>query len=279
MHLCRILSADGVRPAVRCENGQLRDLSAHLNDITTDQLAPDTMALLAQIDHSALPAVDGQHLPFLRDFGRIFCIGLNYFDHAAEMGMAPPAHPILFMKACAVTGPTDPIVIPKGSQKTDWECELGVVIGSRAQHVTEEAALDHVAGYCVANDVSERAFQMELGGQWVKGKSADSFAPVGPYLVTKDVVADPQKLAVKLSVNDQAMQDGNTRTMIFSVREIIAHVSQFITLLPGDLIMTGTPPGVGVGQKPPQFLKAGDVVTAEIEGLGQMRQEVVAFEG
>ena len=279
MKLARIRTGQGIVPAAVDANGTLRDLSSVVGEIDAATLAPERLTALRQVDLSDLPTVEGEYAPFLSNFGRVFCIGLNYYDHAAEMGMDPPDNPILFMKACAVTGATDPIVIPKDATKTDWEVELGVVIGSRAIHVSEDDALKHVAGYCVANDVSERAFQMELGGQWVKGKSADSFAPVGPYLVTKDAVADPQNLSMTLDVSGDRMQTGSTATMIFSVRQIIAHVSRFVTLLPGDLIMTGTPPGVGSGHKPQRFLKAGDVVKAQIEGLGEMHQQVVAYSG
>ncbi len=279
MKLCRIRTVDGIKPAAMDANGDIRDLSAHIDDVSAAQITPEALNRMAAIDLGALPKITGTPAPFLSDVRRVFCIGLNYYDHAAEMGMAIPEHPILFMKACDVTGPVDPIVVPKGATKTDWEVELGVAIGSRALHVAEADALDHVAGYFVANDVSERHFQTGLGGQWVKGKSADSFAPIGPYLVTKDEVADPQNLSMSLDVSGQRMQTGSTATMIFSVRQIVAHVSQFITLHPGDLILTGTPPGVGGGQKPPRFLKAGDVVGAKIEGLGEMRHEVVAFAG
>ena len=277
MKLSRIRTADGIKPAAVDQNGDLRDLSRHVPDISTATITPDGLRQLADIRLDSLPVITGSHAPFLSDIGRVFCIGLNYYDHAEEMNMAIPEHPILFMKACAVTGPTDPIIIPKWAEKTDWEVELGIAIGSRTLHVGEAKALDHVAGYFVANDVSERHFQMELGGQWVKGKSCDSFAPIGPYLVTKEAVADPQTLSMSLDVNGVRMQTGSTSTMIFGVAEIVAHVSQFVTLHPGDLILTGTPPGVGSGQKPPRFLKAGDVVTAEIEGLGVMRQDCVAF--
>ncbi len=218
----------------------------------------------------------GGYAPFLGNAGRVLCIGLNFYDHAEEMGMAIPEHPIMFMKACDITGANDPIVLPIGSEKTDWEVELGVVIGTAAKNVSEADALDHVAGYFVGNDVSERYFQLELGGQWMKGKSSDSFAPVGPYLVTKDSVADVGNLAMSLEVNGEVQQKGSTATMIFNVAQIVSQMSRFISLRPGDMILTGTPPGVGVGQKPQKFLKAGDVVTAEIEGLGQMRHEVVA---
>jgi len=277
MKLCRIRTADGIKPAVMDADGVLRDLSGSVPDISTREITAQGLASLERIDLAGLPEIKGTPAPFLSDIGRVFCIGLNYFDHAEEMGLPIPQNPILFMKACAVTGANDPIVIPKDSQKTDWEVELGVLVGSTAQHVSEDAALDHVAGYFVANDVSERAFQMELGGQWVKGKSADSFAPVGPFLVTKDEVADPQKLAMSLAVNGEIMQSGSTETMIFGVREIISHLSRFLTLLPGDLILTGTPPGVASGMKTPRYLRAGDEVTAEIAGLGQMHQKVVAF--
>ncbi len=277
MKLCRIRTADGTKPAVRDAQGVPRDLSSVIPDLTAAQITPEGLAKLADVDLSGLPAISGDYAPFIADMGRVFCIGLNFYDHAEEMGMPIPENPILFMKACDVTGANDSIVIPKGSTKTDWEVELGVMIGTQALHVEEADALDHIAGYFVANDVSERAFQMELGGQWVKGKSADSFAPVGPYLVTKEEVADPQDLTMTLKVNDQVMQSGSTATMIFNVPQIIAHVSRFLTLRPGDIILTGTPPGVGSGQKPPRYLRAGDSVTAEIAGLGQMRQDVVAF--
>jgi 2-keto-4-pentenoate hydratase/2-oxohepta-3-ene-1,7-dioic acid hydratase in catechol pathway len=279
MKLCRIKTDTGIKPAAMDHTGVLRDLSGHVVDLGAAQIAPDRLTQLGAIDLAALPEISGAYLPFLSDIRRVFCIGLNFYDHAEEMNMAIPDHPILFMKACALTGANDPIVIPKGSTKTDWEVEMGIVIGTRAQHVAQDTALDHVAGYCVANDVSERSFQLDFGGQWMKGKSSDSFAPVGPYLVTKDDVPDVQNLAMTLTVNDTVMQTGNTKTMIFTVPQIVAHVSQFVTLLPGDLILTGTPPGVGVGHKPPKFLKAGDVVTTQIEGLGAIEQDVIAFKG
>ena len=277
MKLCRIRTPDGIKPAVVHENGVLRDLSGRVGDIDTTTITPDSLAMLAKLDHASLPEITGEHAPFLGDVRRIFCIGLNYYDHAEEMNMAIPDHPILFMKACEVTGATDPIVIPKGADRTDWEVELGIAIGSRTLHVAEAEALDHVAGYFIGNDISERGFQLDFGGHWVKGKSADSFAPVGPYLVTKDEITDPQNLSMSLDVNGNRMQTGSTSTMIFGVAHIVAHISRFITLHPGDLILTGTPPGVGGGHKPPRFLKAGDVVTAEIEGLGATRHQVVAF--
>ena len=279
MKLSRVRTADGIKPAAVDKNGDFRDLSNHIADVTTAQISNSAIETLARIDLGSCPVITGAPAPFLSDVRRVFCIGLNYHDHADELAMPAPEHPILFMKACDVSGATDPIVIPKGSVKTDWELELGVAIGSRALHVDEADALDHVAGYFVSNDVSERQFQMELGGQWVKGKSADSFGPIGPFLATKDEVADVQNLSMSLDVNGERMQTGSTKTMIFSVAQIVAHVSQFITLHPGDLILTGTPPGVGIAQKPPHFLKAGDVITAQIEGLGTLRQEAVAFGG
>jgi 2-keto-4-pentenoate hydratase/2-oxohepta-3-ene-1,7-dioic acid hydratase in catechol pathway len=277
MKLCRIKTKAGIKPAIMDESGVLRDVSAHVADIGPEQVSPEALARFSAVDVALLPTIEGGYAPFLNDVRRLFCIGLNYHDHATEMDLAVPDHPILFMRACAVSGANDPIVMPQGSTKTDWEVELGIVIGSTALNVAEADALDHVAGYCVANDVSERSFQMDFGGQWVKGKSADSFAPIGPYLVTKDEIADVQNLALSLQVNGETMQSGNTATMIFSIPQIVAHVSRFVSLHPGDIIITGTPPGVGVGMKPQRFLKAGDVVRAEIEGLGAIEQDVVAL--
>ena len=278
MKLCRIRTDAGVKPAALDGDGVYRDLSAHCADLNQANITAQGLSALAHLDLMDLPQITGTPAPFLADFRRIFCFGLNYYDHAAEMDLDVPEHPILFMKACAPSGANDPIVLPKGSTKTDWEVELGVVIGATAQHVSHAQAQEHIAGYCVANDVSERSFQMDFGGQWVKGKSADSFAPVGPYLVTKDEIPDAQNLAMSLELNGKPMQNGSTATMIFPVPEIIAHLSQFLTLHPGDLILTGTPPGVGGGKKPPQFLKSGDVVTASIERLGEINQKVVSFE-
>lgn len=276
MKLCRIRTADGIKPAACDADGHLRDLSGVVADITPEQINPAGLAALAAVDLASLPVITGGYAPFLGNAGRMLCIGLNFYDHAEEMGMAIPEHPIMFMKACDISGANDPIVLPVGSEKTDWEVELGVVIGTAAKNVSEADALDHVAGYFVGNDVSERYFQLELGGQWMKGKSSDSFAPVGPYLVTKDSIADVGNLAMSLEVNGVVQQKGSTATMIFNVAQIVSQMSRFISLRPGDMILTGTPPGVGVGQKPQKFLKAGDVVTAEIECLGQMRHEVVA---
>ncbi|WP_299651386.1 fumarylacetoacetate hydrolase family protein [uncultured Tateyamaria sp.] len=255
----------------------LRDLSGHVADITGAMLDDATLDKLRSIDPATLPAVDGTPRmgACVGNIGKFLCIGLNYSDHAAETGAAIPEHPILFFKAnSAIVGPNDDVVMPRGSTKTDWEVELGVVIGTTAKYVSKEDALNHVAGYCVVNDVSERHFQSQLTGQWTKGKSCDTFGPTGPYLVTRDEVPDPQNLAMSLDVNGTRMQTGNTSTMIFTVAEIIEHLSQLMTLHPGDVITTGTPPGVGLGMKPPTFLKVGDVMELTIEGLGSQRQEV-----
>ena len=276
MKLSRIRTSDGIKPAACDADGQFRDLSSVVADITPEQITPAGLNALGAVDLAGLRVITGDYAPFLGDPGRVFCIGLNFYDHAEEMNMPIPEHPIMFMKACDITGANDPIVLPIGSEKTDWEVELGIVIGSPAKNVAEAEALDHIAGYFVGNDVSERHFQLELGGQWMKGKSSDSFAPVGPYLVTKDSVPDVKNLAMSLDVNGERQQTGSTSTMIFDVSQIVSQMSRFISLRPGDMILTGTPPGVGVGQEPQKFLKAGDVVTAEIEGLGQMRHEVVA---
>jgi 2-keto-4-pentenoate hydratase/2-oxohepta-3-ene-1,7-dioic acid hydratase in catechol pathway len=208
--------------------------------------------------------------------GKFICIGLNYADHAAESGLAVPPEPVIFMKATsAICGPNDPVIIPRGSQKTDWEVELGVIIGTKCKYVTEADALNYVAGYCVSNDVSERGFQTERAGQWTKGKSCDNFGQIGPYLVTRDEVADPQNLGMWLTVNGKKMQNGSTKTMVYGVAHVVAYLSQFMTLHPGDVISTGTPPGVGMGMKPPQYLKAGDVIELSIDGLGQQHQDVI----
>lgn len=256
----------------------LRDLSDHVADITGDVLDDATLARLRALDPATLPEVPGTPRlgACVGSIGKFLCIGLNYSDHAAETGAAIPEHPILFFKAnSAIVGPNDDVVMPRGSSQTDWEVELGVVIGTRAKYVTTETALDHVAGYCIVNDVSERHFQTQLTGQWTKGKSCDTFGPTGPWLVTRDEVPDPQTLTMSLDVNGRRMQTGTTSTMIFTVAEIIAHLSQLMTLHPGDVITTGTPPGVGLGMKPePVFLKVGDVMELEIQGLGRQRQEV-----
>ena len=261
------------------DGNTLRDLSAHVGDITGAAVSDAELARLSAIDPASLPVVDGSPRigPCVAGFSKFMCIGLNYTDHADEMGLAYPEHPILFMKAnSAIVGPNDDTLLPRGSETTDWEVELGVVIGKAAKYVSEADALDYVAGYCLCNDVSERTFQNKLTGQWTKGKSCDTFGPTGPWLVTKDEVPDPQNLGMWLDVNGERRQTGNTATMIFSVAQIISHLSTLFTLHPGDVISTGTPPGVGGGMKPPTFLKDGDVVTLGIDGLGEQRQNVVA---
>jgi 2,4-didehydro-3-deoxy-L-rhamnonate hydrolase len=261
--------------------GCLRDLSLVLPDIGPAQLNDAVLDRVRRLDWDQLPKVEGA--PRLgcpvAPIGKFIAIGLNYADHAAEAGLPVPTEPVVFMKATScLQGPNDPVMLPKGSLKTDWEVELGVVIGAVARHVPLRHALRHVAGYCVVNDVSERAFQLERGGTWDKGKGCDTFGPVGPWLVTRDEIAHPQRLKLWLDVNDQAMQRGSTQTMVFGVASLISYVSQFMTLLPGDLITTGTPPGVGMGRQPPQFLKAGDTITLGIGGLGEQRQLVVPFQ-
>ena len=259
-------------------DGTLRDLSDHVDDITGAVLDDATLERLRGVDPATLPAVAGNPRigACVGNIGKFLCIGLNYSAHAAETGAAIPEHPILFFKAnSAIVGPNDDVMMPRGSTHVDWEVELGVVIGKKAKYVSRENALDHVAGYCVVNDVSERYFQTKLTGQWTKGKSCDTFGPTGPWLVTRDEIPDPQNLSMSLDVNGKRMQSGNTSTMIFSVAEIIEHLSGLMTLHPGDVITTGTPPGVGMGMKPdPVYLKKGDVMELSIEGLGQQRQKV-----
>ena len=278
MKLLRYGAPGAEKPGMIDETGTLRDLSGHVDDITGAVLDDTTIARLRDIDPATLPAVEGDPRigACVGDIGKFLCIGLNYSDHAAETGAAIPEHPILFFKAnTAIVGPNDDVVMPRGSTHTDWEVELGVVIGTKAKYVSRENALDHVAGYCIVNDVSERHFQTQLTGQWTKGKSCDTFGPTGPWLVTRDEVGDPQNLTMHLDVNGKRMQTGSTATMIFSVAEIIEHLSQLMTLHPGDVITTGTPPGVGMGIKPdPVYLKKGDVMELSIEKLGQQRQKV-----
>ena len=262
------------RPGVVDQDGRMRDLSDMMSDLSGANLAR-----LGRVNPENLPRVEGAPRlgPPVGGVGKVLCIGLNYSDHAAESGMAAPDEPILFLKATsALSGPNDPIPIPKGAGKVDWEVELGVVIGRGAKYVSVEQALSHVAGYCVFNDVSERAFQLERGGQWTKGKSCDGFGPVGPWLVTPDEVGDPQRLAMDLTVNGEVMQTGATTTMIFSVAQIISYLSRMMTLHPGDIIATGTPPGVGMGKSPQRYLKPGDIVEASVEGLGRQKQVVEA---
>ena len=280
MKLVRYGATGQEKPGMIDADGTLRDLSAHVADITGATLGDDSIAKLRALDPATLPTVDGKPRmgACVGDIGKFMCIGLNYADHAAETGADIPEHPILFMKAnSAITGPNDDVVMPRGSVKTDWEVELGVVIGKAAKYVTEEEALDYVAGYCLCNDVSERHFQTSLTGQWTKGKSCDTFGPTGPWLVTRDEVEDPQNLDMWLDVNGKRMQTGNTKTMIFTVAQVISHLSQLFTLHPGDVISTGTPPGVGMGMKPePVYLKDGDVMELSIQGLGMQRQNVRA---
>lgn len=281
MKLVRWESGNGVRPGILDAEGAIRDLSAVVPDIDGEAVTPEGLAEIAGYDPASLPRVQGapKLAAPVAEPQKIVCIGLNYSDHAAEVGAALPSEPIIFMKApTALTGPSGPIVKPPHSTKLDWEVELCLVIGSRASYVSEADAMGHVAGYTVGNDVSEREFQLERpAGQWTKGKSPDSFAPVGPWLVTKDEVADPHALRLWLAVNGETMQDGSTSKLIFGVPKIVSFVSEYMTLLPGDIIMTGTPPGVGAGKKPPRFLEPGDVLTLGVEGLGEQRQEVVAW--
>lgn len=279
MKLLRWGEAGAERPGMLDAEGVARDLTGFVPDIAGAVLSDAGLAMLRGVDAAALPKVPaGARLgPCVGGTGKFICIGLNYADHAEESGLKVPPEPIIFMKAnSAIVGPNDPIVMPRGSQKTDWEVELAVIIGTRAKHVSEADALAHVAGFAVTNDVSERAFQTERSGQWTKGKSCDNFGQIGPWLVTRDEVADPQDLSMWLKVNGQTMQNGSTRTMVYGVAFLVSYLSQFFTLHPGDVISTGTPPGVGMGMKPPRFLKAGDVVELGIAGLGAQRQDVVA---
>jgi 2-keto-4-pentenoate hydratase/2-oxohepta-3-ene-1,7-dioic acid hydratase in catechol pathway len=278
MKLVRYGAFGAEKPGMIDNDGTLRDLSAHVSDINGYMLSDASIAKLRDIDPANLPEVSGNPRigACVGNIGKFLCIGLNYSDHAAETGADIPQHPILFFKAnSAVVGPNDDVVLPRGSTHTDWEVELGVVIGTKAKYVSKENALDHVAGYCVINDVSERHFQTQLTGQWTKGKSCDTFGPTGPWLVTRDEVEDVQNLAMSLDVNGKRMQTGNTSTMIFTVAEIIEHLSGLMTLHPGDVITTGTPPGVAMGIKPtPVYLKKGDVMSLTIEGLGTQTQNV-----
>ena len=280
MRLVRWGDAGAEKPGMIDADGALRDLSAQIDDVNGHTLAPDVLARLQSLDPGALPLVEGSPRlgACVGNVGKFICIGLNYHDHARETGNPVPEHPIVFMKATsAINGPFDDVVIPRGSTHTDWEIELGVVIGKKAKYVDVDTALDHVAGYCVINDVSERYYQTKLTGQWTKGKSCDTFGPMGPWLVTADEIANPQDLAMTMDINGQRMQSGHTGDMIFSVAEIIAHLSGLMSLHPGDVIATGTPAGVGSGKKPkPVFLRPGDEMSGGIEGLGQQSQNVVA---
>ncbi len=268
------------KPALLDNNGRLRDLSDKLNDLGGTNLDPHRLAALSNIDVETLPVVEGSvriGAP-VAEVGKIIAIGLNYADHAAETGAELPEEPIMFTKAVtALNGPNDPVILPKGATKGDWEVELAIIIGRKTQYILQAEALSHIAGYAVINDVSERAFQLEGTGQWLKGKSFDTSAPLGPWLVTTNEITDPQNLNIWLEVNGTRYQDGSTKTMAFGVTHLVSYVSQFMTLLPGDVIATGTPPGVGLGQNPPIFLKDGDVMGLGIEGLGKQRQEVRAY--
>ena len=277
MKLMRVGPLGQEKPAILDAKGTMRDLSGQIDDVIGATLSDASLARLATLDLATLPALpaDIRIGACVGNVGKFICVGLNYSDHAAESGMDIPTEPILFFKATtAICGPDDSVLIPRNSQKTDWEVELGIVIGKKAQYVAEADALSHVAGYCLINDVSERAFQLEQGGQWVKGKSADTFGPIGPWMVTSDEVVDPQNLHMWLEVDGKRFQDGNTNTMIFGVRHLVSYISQYMTLEPGDIISTGTPPGVGLGQKPPVYLKQGQEMRLGIQGLGEQRQKV-----
>jgi len=279
MKLVRYGEKGAEKPGLIDKSGQLRDLSAHIKDLDGNAYSPASLKKLASIDPASLPAVAGK--PRLgapvTGISKFVAIGLNYADHAKETGAQIPSEPIFFLKAnTALSGPHDAVEKPRGSTKLDWEVEIAAIIGSRAKYVSEADALNHVAGYCICNDVSERNFQTERLGQWTKGKSHDTFGPLGPWLVTRDEIADVQKLSMWLDVNGKRRQTGSTSTMIFPMAKCISYVSQFLTLMPGDIVTTGTPPGVASGMKPPQFLNVGDVVTLGIEGLGEQRQQIVA---
>ncbi|NSZ58990.1 fumarylacetoacetate hydrolase family protein [Agrobacterium tumefaciens] len=278
MKLMRVGQPGQEKPAILDAEGKIRDLSAHVKDIGGDAISPEGLKKIAAIDLSTLPVLNEDRIgACIAGTGKFICIGLNFSDHAAETGATVPPEPVIFMKATsAIVGPNDNVTIPRGSEKTDWEVELGVVIGKTAKYVSEADALDYVAGYCVSHDVSERAFQTERAGQWTKGKSCDTFGPIGPWLVTKEEITEPQNLGMWLKVNGQTMQDGSSKTMVYGVAHVVSYLSQFMSLHPGDVISTGTPPGVGMGLKPPRYLKAGDVVELGIEGLGSQKQTFVA---
>jgi ureidoglycolate lyase len=280
MKLMRVGAPGSEKPAILDQSGTIRDLSGLVPDIAGYNLTDDGLGIIRAADLSALPALESSLRigPCVGRVGKFICIGLNYADHAAESGLDVPPEPVIFMKATsAICGPNDNVIIPRGSQKTDWEVELGVVIGKEARYVDEADAMNHVAGYCVVNDVSERAFQTERSGQWVKGKSADSFGPIGPWLVTRDEVPDPQNLALWLEVDGHRYQNGTTRTMVYGVAFVVSYLSQFMSLQPGDIISTGTPPGVGMGVKPaPVYLRPGQTIKLGVEGLGEQQQTTVA---
>ena len=276
MKLLRVGATGQEKPAILDAAGKVRDLSAIVDDIAGAALLPESLAKIAAIDPATLPELDAGRIgPCVGKVGKFICIGLNYSDHAAETGAEVPKEPVIFMKATsAICGPNDTVLIPRKSVKTDWEVELGVIIGKGGVYIDEADAMDHVAGYCVVNDVSEREFQIERSGTWDKGKGCDTFGPIGPWLVTRDEVADPQNLKMWLEVDGHRYQDGSTKTMVFGVQHLVSYVSQFMSLQPGDVISTGTPPGVGMGQKPQTYLKGGETIDLGIEGLGQQRQKV-----
>ena len=281
MKTLRYREGNSVKPGIVDKEGKIRDASSIVDDWDNTTVTVEKLHSIQSADLSSLPVVDNNVsiAPCVckQSIGKFICIGLNYSDHAEETGMEVPPEPIMFMKATsAVIGPNDDVIIPKNSFKSDWEVELGVIIGKEAKYISEDQSQDHIAGYCVVNDLSERAFQIEHSGQWVKGKSCDTFGPIGPYLVTKDEVADPQNLKMWLDVNGKRMQDGSTSTMVYGVNFLVSYLSQFMSLQPGDIISTGTPPGVGMGMKPQVFLKPGDVMCLGIEGLGEQKQKTVA---
>ena len=281
MKTLRYRDGDSVKPGILDQDGIIRDASSLVHDWDSSTITVQKLESIKSVDLSTLPSVDkvDSIAPCVckRTMGKFICIGLNYSDHAAETGMQVPPEPIMFFKATsAVTGPNDDVLIPRNSIKSDWEVELGIIIGKEAKYISEEESQDHIAGYCVVNDLSERAFQLERSGQWVKGKSCDTFGPIGPYLVTKDEIADPQNLNLWLEVNGKRMQNGSTKTMVYGVNYLVSYISQFMSLQPGDLISTGTPPGVGMGQKPQIFLQEGDVMELGVEGLGSQKQKTIS---
>jgi 2-keto-4-pentenoate hydratase/2-oxohepta-3-ene-1,7-dioic acid hydratase in catechol pathway len=282
LKLLRYGSLNEEKPALLDVNGQIRDLSGHLNDLDSNSLDPERLLALGKLDPETLPRIEGTiriGCP-VKNIGKIVAVGLNYMDHAKEVGQPVPDEPVLFSKAItAVNGPNDDVIMPKGSEKSDWEVELAIIIGRKASYINQTQSVGHIAGYAVANDVSERAFQLEGTGQWFKGKSFDTSAPIGPWLVTTDEITDPQSLNIWLDLNGDRQQESNTRNMAFGVNHIVSYVSQHMTLMPGDVIITGTPPGVGVGQTPPKYLKDGDVMRLGIEGLGEQVQNVKAYTG
>jgi len=280
MKLMRVGEVGQEKPAILDSEGNIRDLSAHVNDIDDDLFASGNVEKISELDLSTLPVIDDsvRKGPVVSKVGKFICVGLNYADHAAESGMKVPSEPVLFMKATSsIIGPNDTVLMPPKSEKSDWEVELGVVIGKEAKYVTEENALDYIAGYCVINDLSEREFQIEKEGQWCKGKGCDTFGPIGPYLVTTDEITDSNELDIWLELNGERVQDGNTRTMVYKVPFLVSYISQFMSLQPGDIISTGTPPGVGLGFNPPKYLKEGDTMRLGITGLGEQQQTVERY--